>query len=60
MEKNELEADIMGTYEMKDYAAKAREAVGEGIVLLRNEGAVLPLGKEAKVAGFARQGKGRV
>ena len=44
----------MGTYEMKDYAAKAREAVGEGIVLLRNEGAVLPLGKEAKVAVFGR------
>lgn len=44
----------MATYEMKDYMAKAREAVGEGIVLLQNEGAVLPLRGKAKVAVFGR------
>lgn len=40
----------MAIYEMKDYMAKAREAVGEGIVLLRNEGAVLPLQKGSRAA----------
>lgn len=44
----------MAIYEMKDYMAKAREAVGEGIVLLRNEGAVLPLQKGSRAAVFGR------
>lgn len=44
----------MAVYEMKDYMAKAREAVGEGIVLLRNDDAALPLCKGTKVAVFGR------
>ena len=45
----------MAIYEMKDYMAKAREAVGEGIVLLRNEGAVLPFQKGSRAAVFGRE-----
>ena len=37
----------MSKYSMADYAAKAREAVAEGIVLLRNENGVLPLAARA-------------
>lgn len=44
----------MSVYEMKDYMAKAREAVGEGVVLLRNEEAALPFRKGTKVAVFGR------
>ena len=33
----------MVKYTMEDYAAKARQAAGEGIVLLRNEDNILPL-----------------
>ena len=33
-------------FDLKSYAAKAREAVAEGIVMLRNEGKVLPLAPE--------------
>lgn len=36
------------------YAAKAREAVAEGVVLLRNEGNVLPLAKGERIALFGR------
>lgn len=41
-------------FSIEKYAAKAREAVGEGIVLLRNEGGVLPLSQGSKVALFGR------
>lgn len=44
----------MSTYSMKDYAAKAREAAAEGIVLLRNEGKTLPLSSGTKAAVFGR------
>ena len=44
----------MSKYSMADYAAKAREAVAEGIVLLRNENGVLPLAAGTRVAGFGR------
>lgn len=44
----------MNRFSMADYAAKAREAAGEGIVLLRNEGSVLPIKKGTKVALFGR------
>ena len=42
----------MSKYSMADYAAKAREAVAEGIVLLRNENGVLPLAAGTRVAVF--------
>ncbi len=41
-------------YSVEKYAAKAREAVAEGIVMLRNEGGVLPLSRGTKVALFGR------
>jgi len=41
-------------FDPKAYAAKAREMVAEGAVLLRNEGAVLPFSQGAKVAVFGR------
>ncbi len=41
-------------YNLKDYAAKAREAAADGIVLLKNEGGVLPLRGKSKVALFGR------
>jgi len=41
-------------YSIKDFAKKSREAASEGIVMLRNEGGVLPLGKDTKVAVFGR------
>ena len=44
----------MSKYSMADYAAKAREAVAEGIVLLRNENGVLPLAAGTRVAVFGR------
>ena len=44
----------MSKYSMADYAAKAREAVAEGIVLLRNENGVLPLAAGTRVAVFVR------
>ena len=44
----------MSKYSMADYAAKAREAVGEGIVLLRNENGALPLEAGTRVAVFVR------
>lgn len=44
----------MSKYSMADYAAKAREAVAEGVVLLRNEGGVLPLAAGTRVAVFGR------
>ncbi len=40
-------------FDVKAYAAKARETVAEGSVLLRNEG-VLPFGKGCRVAVFGR------
>lgn len=41
-------------FNMENYEQKAREAVTEGIVLLRNEGNVLPLKSKAKAAVFGR------
>ena len=41
-------------FDVEKYAKKAREAVAEGIVLLRNEGDVLPLAPGAKIALFGR------
>ena len=41
-------------YSLEQYAQKAREAVAEGIVLLRNEGNVLPLEKGSRIALFGR------
>ncbi len=41
-------------FDPKAYAAKAREMVAEGAVLLRNEGGVLPFAKNARVAVFGR------
>lgn len=41
-------------YSLEQYALKAREAVAEGIVLLRNEDNVLPLEKGRKLALFGR------
>ena len=41
-------------FDLKKYAAKARKMAAEGIVMLRNEGDVLPLSKGAKVALFGR------
>lgn len=44
----------MGKYLMKDYAAKAREAAAEGIVLLENKNGALPLTPGISVAVFGR------
>lgn len=44
----------MSKYLMTDYATKARQAVAEGIVLLRNKGNALPLKAGVKVALFGR------
>jgi beta-glucosidase len=41
-------------FNMESYERKAREAVAEGLVLLRNEGNVLPLQPKAKAAVFGR------
>lgn len=41
-------------FSVEKYAAKAREAVAEGIVMLRNEGGVLPLAKGSRLALFGR------
>ncbi len=41
-------------FDPKAYAAKAREMVAEGAVLLRNEGPVLPFSKGARIAVFGR------
>ena len=41
-------------FDLKQYAKKAREAAAEGIVLLRNEGNVLPLSSGEKIALFGR------
>ena len=41
-------------YSLEQYAQKAREAVAEGIVLLRNEGNVLPIKKGSRIALFGR------
>ncbi len=41
-------------YSPERYAAAAREAAAEGIVLLRNEGNVLPLEKGSRLALFGR------
>ncbi|MBE5875224.1 MAG: beta-glucosidase, partial [Lachnospiraceae bacterium] len=41
-------------FDVKQYAAKAREMSAEGIVMLRNEKEVLPLGEGTKVALFGR------
>ena len=43
-----------GIFDIGKYAAKAREAVAEGIVMLRNEGNILPLAKGEKIALFGR------
>lgn len=41
-------------FSLEKYAAKAREVVAEGIVLLRNEDGVLPLPKGSRLALFGR------
>ena len=41
-------------FDLKQYAAKARQMVAEGAVLLRNEGNVLPFAQGARVAVFGR------
>ena len=41
-------------FSMEAYAKKAREAVAEGIVLLKNEGGVLPLPAGSSIALFGR------
>ena len=41
-------------YDIEAYAAKAREAAAEGIVLVRNEGQALPLPAGTRVALFGR------
>lgn len=41
-------------FDLSKYAKKAREAVAEGIVMLRNEGKVLPLPSGEKIALFGR------
>ena len=44
----------MANYDLDMYAKKAREAVSEGIVMLRNEDNVLPLADGSKIALFGR------
>ncbi len=41
-------------YNITDYALKAREAVAEGVVLLKNENNILPIKNGAKVSVFGR------
>ena len=41
-------------FSIEAYAKKAREAVAEGIVLLKNEGGVLPLPAGSSIALFGR------
>lgn len=41
-------------FDLQAYAKKAREAAAEGIVLLRNEGKVLPLARGERIALFGR------
>ncbi len=41
-------------FDVKKYAALARQAVAEGSVLLKNDGKVLPLSEGCKVASFGR------
>lgn len=41
-------------FSIEEYAKKAREAVAEGIVLLKNEGGVLPLPAGSSIALFGR------
>lgn len=41
-------------FSRKKYAKKARQAVAEGIVLIRNEESVLPLAPESRIALFGR------
>lgn len=41
-------------FDVKKYAGTARAVVAEGIVMLRNEGRVLPLGEGEKIALFGR------
>ena len=42
------------TLDWNEYAKKAREAVAEGCVLIKNEDSALPISKKAKVAVFGR------
>lgn len=42
------------SYSVKKYAETARQAVAEGIVLLKNEGGVLPLPTGSRIALFGR------
>lgn len=41
-------------FDLNEYAAKAREAAAEGIVMLKNDDHLLPLSKGMKVAIFGR------
>ena len=42
------------TLDWKEYEALAREAVTEGVVLLKNDNSVLPLKKDSRLAVFGR------
>ena len=42
------------TLDWNEYAKKARAAVAEGCVLIKNEDSALPISKKAKVAVFGR------
>ena len=42
------------TLDWKEYASKARQAVAEGCVLLKNDNEALPISKGAKIALFGR------
>ena len=41
-------------FDREQYARTARAVAAEGVVMLRNEGAVLPLGEKEKIALFGR------
>ena len=41
-------------FSVKKYAAKARQAVAEGIVLLKNDDNILPLASGSRIALFGR------
>jgi len=41
-------------FSLEEYGLKARQAVAEGIVMLRNEGSILPLSPGSRIALFGR------
>lgn len=50
----EIERMEKKVYSVEEYAKKAREAVADGIVMLQNEGKVLPLAAGSRLALFGR------